>query len=489
MDRISELLAEQSSPVEVLVFLAVTVVLFLAVACLIYVVLMALLRPALPKEVPFRRVLLPDAKQLYENLADYVLAGGTSILLSLTLFVKHDLVEQIRNYDMSQVGQEAIAVLFDYGLPPDLADQVGKATLDEILSPMLEAGRVEESERLVRSIVTRLPPVWLSPAVLVSACVVLALFYLAWMSRNRFKALQKDPGSVPKYSGTVRRLMTLALCVGLLLASSLPLARGGEKYLARSALDAIEQARLDGQAGSEISRMIGAELSAQRDRAAAFFCPQCGVQPVSDLQGAGTIPADAGELDSLSERVDEAVLACEAKCASQVAALPTMLEPLRRRIAEVETRMSELANRLQTSDEEQRAELERLLALERRRWSQMSAEWAGRIGELARQIEPLGGLPERMEELERRVAWLESQHRARRVTEILPRDAACERYASLWVRQSVQNQELRCGLSGDRWSAELAIQRAACLEIPAEQRDPETERREAQLDRCRQRVR
>lgn len=485
MNRLSELLAEQSSPAEVLVFLAVSVVVFLAIAFLIYLLIMAVLRLGLPEKVPLRRVLLPSSERVKENFGDYVLAISTSALLSVTLIVKHDLVEQIQNYDMGEVRPEAVAILFDYGLPRELADRIGEGTLDEVVRPLLQAGRVEESDRLVRSIVARLPPGWVSPPVLIVSCIVLAAFYVVWLARRRYKTLKKKPDSAPEYKSTFRPLMTLALCVGLLLASAVPFARGGEKFLARSALDAIEAGAGEGVPSSELSRLLSAELRKQRERAVVLFCPEC--ERISGSIRGDEIPGAVrpGDPDALLAGLDEAVAACRESCASEAVDLASTSEDLRRRQLQLENQVNDLVRQFSLFQQRQPALFERLLAAERERIERQLAELNGRLGELSGELGAARELRAVVEDLQRRVAWLESQHQPR--GELVERepDPVCQRYAANWVRQSKAALEFQCNVSGDRWSTDVKIQFAACQNMSRQMRNRETEARDVLLRNCR----
>jgi hypothetical protein len=266
MKSFERLLAQQNSPAEVLVFLALSVALFLVIALLLYVILITMLRPGLLKQIPLRRVLLPNGEQLRTNLGDYTLVLATSLLLSLTLLAKHDLVEQIANYETNSLDKEQINALFDAEPPSELESRLAHETLEEIVQPILKAGRVEEAGILVKSVVPLIKrdnPQWLTARKLVIASCLLALLYLAWLARRRFRTLRERPDSAPDYSSTFRSLITLGLCVGLLLASALPLAEGHEHLLGNSALAAI--AHESGTPGnSAIGDAITTELLKQR---------------------------------------------------------------------------------------------------------------------------------------------------------------------------------------------------------------------------------
>lgn len=266
MKTFERLLAQQNSPAEVLVFLALSVALFLVIALLLYVILITMLRPGLSKQIPLRRVLLPSGEQLRINLGDYALVLATSLLLSLTLLAKQDLVEQIANYEMNSLDKKQIDALFDVAPPPELASRLAHETLEEIVQPILKAGRVEEVSILVKSVVLLIKqddPQWLTATKLVVASCLLASLYLAWLAWRRFRTLRERPDSAPDYSSTFRSLLTLGLCVGLLLASALPLAEGHEHLLGNSALAAIAHESGPPE-NSAIRDAITTEMATQR---------------------------------------------------------------------------------------------------------------------------------------------------------------------------------------------------------------------------------
>ncbi|MGD8681336.1 MAG: hypothetical protein PVJ33_13265 [Lysobacterales bacterium] len=486
MYGLSEILAEQGSPAEVLVFLAVTVVVFLVVAFVIYVLIMALLRLGLPKPVPMRRVLFPSGKRLRENLGDYVLAASTSILLALTLMVKHELVQQIQGFDMAKVEPEAVAVVFDFGLTPELAREISHATLGEVVGPLLKAGKVEQSDLLVRYVTQLVPKGWLTPAVLISACIVLAVFYLLWLARRRYLALNKSPDSAPEYAKTFRPLMTLALCVGLLLASALPLAEGGQKFLARSAMDAIQESGRSQRAQtSEVSRLISQELRKQRERAAFLYCADCEDPGESIWQTVERGTDGPNDLQPLIERVNETAASCQSACEAQAAELAAALDPLRSRFAGMDSALEELRRGLAQLGERQIPELARNQEQDRARLDQALADMGRQLALLRREAERFGAMTDGWEELQRRVARLESFHNQRVIEPDRESLLVCRRLATIWAQQSQQNQESRCGFSGESWTTDTKAQYERCLNAPADFRDRETRARNEQLSRCR----
>ena len=82
-DGIRDLMVEQRSPTEVIIFILVGVIVCMLLALAVYMAIMMLLWTThLRKEVRLSRVFLPSAQQLREYFGEYALAISTSVLLS-----------------------------------------------------------------------------------------------------------------------------------------------------------------------------------------------------------------------------------------------------------------------------------------------------------------------------------------------------------------------------------------------------------------------
>jgi len=408
MDTLARLLAEQSSPAEVLVFLVLVMVIFLVAAFLIYALLMALLKPGLPEGLPFRRVLFPGFRHLQENFGDYALAIATSALLTLTLMAKSQLVDQIANFEMTRVGVDKVASLLEFGLPAGLNAEIARSSVSDVVQPLLAAGKVDEASFLIRSVIALgLPDVMLDPRLLLILCLAISVLYIVWLARARVRALKASPDSAPSYARTFRQLLTLALCVGLLLASLLPLTVSGERLLANSAMEAMAfDYRQEGL--GPVATLIAAEISKQ-DRAAQYlYCPDCPppAQPLPALIQGGAVNV-AGPPDGM-DRLREEVAACRQSCDMEIQTLREAVGRLESRLAAVEgnadrfvRNLAGIESRLGGLDGGQQRQDGRLDRLEARlqdtaRWSDQLRAIEGRLGGLdggqQRQDEQLAGL-------------------------------------------------------------------------------------------------
>ncbi len=492
MNKLGQLLAEQSSPAEVLVFLAVSVAIFLAVAFLIYVLIMMILRVGLPSKVPLRRILFPGGKILAENLGDYVLAISTSVLLSLTLMVKHDLVQTIADVSMQDHSEE-VSRLFDFGLPPDMYEEVGAATLSEVVQPLLAAGKVEESGFLVRHIVQGLPESWLTPSILIGACLLIAAIYLLWLARRRYKALRKDPGSSPRYGTTFRSLLTLAICVGLLLASALPLAQSGEKFLARSALDAIAHEGQSGRDPSLISQQIADELRKQMKWASFLYCPNCGNPKQSIWELVATGSGDPFDPQPFLDELNKGKAECQTACDADIARLQSMLDPIQRRLDELiagnvqrDEQLGNLAEKF-AGLESRLTELENVHVEDNAELGRRISEWERQLANVLREIDQRENSAKDLIALQERVVWLEAQHRERQVEPpAVVRNEACEEYAAGAVEKNKYNLARDCNLTGDRWSSNREAHYEWCVVTPQQIRNEVIRAQDMALRECSQ---
>lgn len=229
-DLLRQLLAEQTSPIEVIISLLVGVVVCMTIALVTYVAVMLCLWTVYLRKRGFGllRVFLPSAEQFKTYFGEYVLAISTAILLSLTIFAKHTLVQNIMEYRF--VDNTGVAA------------SSGDATmflLATLVRAPLAAGNSEEVRIFIEeSVVPHLERAglagWLTERRLVIACLVLSAFYVLWLVRVR----SKEPSKDPKYGRTIRGVFVLGVCATLLLLSPSLLA---DDSLAESAVAAFRE--------------------------------------------------------------------------------------------------------------------------------------------------------------------------------------------------------------------------------------------------------
>ncbi len=225
LPRFRQLLAEQTTPAEVLNFIFVCVVVALAAAAVLYMLIMsALWLGGLLPGVRYARVFLPSRKQLIEYLGEYSLAIVTSLLLGLTFAAKHDLVEQIASEPLNESHAEELAKLAAGHLDVPKLIEVG-ATAGAVLSSYIELGKTTQVKVFVQALVGKLgadrlrrPP---TRGHLLAVSMLMIVAYLAWLARHRYRDLRGNPDleQAPDYARTIGGLVTLAVCIALLLAS------------------------------------------------------------------------------------------------------------------------------------------------------------------------------------------------------------------------------------------------------------------------------
>jgi hypothetical protein len=98
-DFFSHLYAQQTSPIETLIFTLLSVLVFMALALILYVLVVLLLwKLRFTKVTRVRNLFFPSGEQLREYLGEYGLAVSTALVLATTLQLKHRIVDE----EMSQ---------------------------------------------------------------------------------------------------------------------------------------------------------------------------------------------------------------------------------------------------------------------------------------------------------------------------------------------------------------------------------------------------
>lgn len=253
-DRLRVLFAEQATADEVIVFLLLMSVFALVLAFALYALVLAVLwRGRLRKVTTFRSLLFPDRKQLGRYLGEYVLAGSTSLLVTLTVAARHDVVEYVLDYPLYAVETERIREVFPFGEvradhmvdPGASMDELASALeaiadrpagdgdpqglpsigLESLLLPTVRAGGVDEASLWLRAIVNEMDPGALTrfptQRHLLVFAIALLIAYVGWFARSRSRAVEASgKAGSPDHGRVLGRLLVPAVCVAILLASA-----------------------------------------------------------------------------------------------------------------------------------------------------------------------------------------------------------------------------------------------------------------------------
>jgi hypothetical protein len=356
--RLQMLLAQQTTPDEVVIFLLLTILAALAVAFLIYgVLLTGFWHWRLREVASIRALLFPRFGQLRTYAPEYALAAMTSVLLSLTIVERNEVVQLIHSFEIERLPDPAseairtampfrsvdaadirldepqdpvtaaiVAVLSGAVAPTLAIAEVGAAAL---LRPMLAAGEGGRGLAALRAIADEVAPSAWTGAVsrnsLLTAAALLLLLYSAWLAWTRGRAVEADPDADVDYRRLAGRLVVPALCVALLLSSAVR--AGDPDRYARSALATAGLVELSG-AGAAVEREVLAAMARQTAGVAKLRYLVAGSTEVPSL-------ADmAGRIDSAARglaAVDATLLALEARVVRERAVADSVHMTLERR--------------------------------------------------------------------------------------------------------------------------------------------------------------
>ena len=252
------LAAQQTTAPELATFLLVITVVCVVTSAIIYAAIMTIAWAVMlrPKHT-WWRVIFPNAERLRDHAGEYVLAGLTSVILTMTLAAKDDLVDRVLTTPASAfIDSPALANVFPLGrLPsreelkgPSLRDQVktlAATDLSGLVQGPLNAGRSEGVHALLVTVAKQVlatPGVTARVATILKLlCFVMMAIYVAWLSNRRIQALSRTEGDAADLQHEVAgRLLVLGVCLALLLAN--PLGNPSAELLADSAVAAARVA-------------------------------------------------------------------------------------------------------------------------------------------------------------------------------------------------------------------------------------------------------
>jgi len=244
---IRELYAQQATPPDLIIFLAVCVALFILVGWTIYTAIVAVLwafgwRPA----KRLRELLLrPPFATLRKRAGELVIMSAITLFFVFVLAAKKSVVDQVVN---AKLGVDDVST----SLPGVLADPIAITALTAI-KPLVKADAPAQAKILIEDVVLpRVEAEALARFVAVGAFVlgvVLAIVYLAWLVRY----VSRHLGERDTFKKAMRGLSLLAVSLALLLASASALAedRVAEAALATAKVRALSTAD-DAQIAAEI---------------------------------------------------------------------------------------------------------------------------------------------------------------------------------------------------------------------------------------------
>ncbi len=273
-ESLQHLLAEQTSPLELIYFIIAVCALAIVVAALIYAALMSILWALrLRREIRYHRVFLPTRAHLKAFLPEYLIAFMTSAVLTVTIAQKHDIVNAVLDYDVSELDVAEVQALFPLRKVPDEALRSTNASAASWLRPVLQAGRAGEVRRLVGVIVpevarTERAKGLLRSALLIASILLIAV-YLGWLAWGRVKSLKASPDAAVSYRPTLRRVATMGVVLALLLAS--PALVDDAELIADSALGALRHDPPDPE--DAVARAVSREVDRQHDLQSSIWIP------------------------------------------------------------------------------------------------------------------------------------------------------------------------------------------------------------------------
>jgi hypothetical protein len=357
MPRFRYLLAEQTSPDQLVAFLLVAIVGALVLAFLFYALVLAgLWRLRLRDVTSLTALLFPSWSQLREYAGEYALAVGTSVLLTLTVTARHDAVSQINATPLTRIPYAALLQVLPLGelqefelrgadgQPSERAAALASLAASErplrplldsltataVLKPVLEAGGAERAELLARLILDEIrhEARWsrfLDERVLIALALLLLVGYATWLAIALDRAVSaRRTAALTDYRQLWRRLLVPAACLALLLVSGA--GASDPQRLARSAVAAAGVVELDPSAADAADRLRSAivrqQASAQRVRHLVRAGEADTVPGV--LANLAALHRRAEQADSARARLERTLAVAEAALATLGAELPAL---------------------------------------------------------------------------------------------------------------------------------------------------------------------
>ena len=340
---LKHLAAQQTTPLEVAVFLVLVTVACVLASAAIYVAIMTgawlIARRRGERPRGWREVVFPDKRFTVEQ----ALAVLTSIILTLTLVEKDNVVDDVLALSPKAVDKALVENLFPLHRAPSVeftkSVAIKSIGLGDLVHAPLQAGRSGEVRALfvdgLREVMQR-EPAWHARVVrwLPYSCVVLIALYLLWLTRGRIRELEASEEAVDSpYGDVFSRLTVLGVCLGLLLVT--PAFTTDADLLADSAVAAARRAPATRES-ARVDSVVSAEFARQYASV-----------------NAGTVDATARRrLDQVAIRLDLFAQRLDAGegVAGQIAGLRSELSALDARLAGLDpaSRLQVLTQRVQS---------------------------------------------------------------------------------------------------------------------------------------------
>ncbi len=227
---IKQLFVEQTTPAEVLIIILVYITGGMIISFILYAFFVLVIWSMRFREkVTLRCVLFPSNKNIKEYLGKYLISGLTILIVVSTLVTKHDLIDSVKNYRLSDIEhiEDVLPMLSNSSIINELDDQVA-ATL---LQPLIDVGDSRSAKVLTTIILRIVKQEKRAPFILrflteskylVWVCIVLSVVYILFLTSDRFSHIRTNSESSEEvqYGKTARSLLLLVTCIGILLTTS-----------------------------------------------------------------------------------------------------------------------------------------------------------------------------------------------------------------------------------------------------------------------------
>jgi len=244
--------AEQTTADEMVIFLLLGTFFTLLIAFTIYaLVLFILSRWRMEKKVSLWLLFFPPVSSMRKYIAEYTMSTVTALLLTLSVTIKHQQVDQVLTQDIGLIGQSLVRSVIKYDDPTELeaslsglnsseekllswlqeeSSKKAGVTAQQVISPLLAQGMSDQADLIVRTVVKNLTKNDKSlidisglEKILVIISILLLVSVAVWFGWQRWKGLKTHGAGKLAYNNIIKKLAVPAVCIPLLLISSVAL--------------------------------------------------------------------------------------------------------------------------------------------------------------------------------------------------------------------------------------------------------------------------